>query len=209
MKITTSRILTRFPTTSQIFSNHKIMVSVNNGGQFTRKSVTPQEKLLDLVNLVLTTTGTLVILSFTSKLMVLQWEGQHLQPQQKVKYRLMNKPQYLRKFGNILLMRFIPFLNVCTWKTFSHHINNLHQNIRFTREEESKGELAFLDTLLKMKRIMDKSLYWYIGSLSILTNTYTTALIIKQVARKVLFPPCLIEHVGLFFYYISVVRKNR
>ena len=32
------------------------MVSVNNGGQFTRKSVTPQEKLLDLVNLVLTTT---------------------------------------------------------------------------------------------------------------------------------------------------------
>ena len=28
---------------------------VNNGGQFTRKSATPQEKFLDLVNLVLTT----------------------------------------------------------------------------------------------------------------------------------------------------------
>ena len=34
-------------------------------------------------------------------------------------------------------------------ETFFHHINNLHQNIKFTMEEESNGELAFLDTLLK------------------------------------------------------------
>ena len=27
--------------------------------------------------------------------------------------------------------------------------NNFHQNIKFTMEEESNGELAFLDTLLK------------------------------------------------------------
>ena len=33
---------------------------------------------------------------------------------------------------------------------------------------------------------MEKSLYWYIGNLHILTNTYTTALTTKQVARKVL-----------------------
>ena len=32
---------------------------------------------------------------------------------------------------------------------FFHHSNNLHQNINFTMEEESNGELAFLDTLLK------------------------------------------------------------
>ena len=32
---------------------------------------------------------------------------------------------------------------------FFHHINNLHQNIKFTMKEESNGELAFLDTLLK------------------------------------------------------------
>ena len=32
---------------------------------------------------------------------------------------------------------------------------------------------------------MERSLYWYIGSLHILTNTYTAALTTKQVARKV------------------------
>ena len=32
---------------------------------------------------------------------------------------------------------------------FFHHINNLHQNINFTMYEESNGELAFFDTLLK------------------------------------------------------------
>ena len=34
-------------------------------------------------------------------------------------------------------------------ENFFHHINNLHQKIKFTMEEESSGELAFLDTLLK------------------------------------------------------------
>ena len=33
-------------------------------------------------------------------------------------------------------------------ENFFHHINNLHQNIKFTMEEENNGELAF-DTLLK------------------------------------------------------------
>ena len=30
-----------------------------------------------------------------------------------------------------------------------HHINNLHQNIKLTMEEETNAELTFLDTLLK------------------------------------------------------------
>ena len=34
-------------------------------------------------------------------------------------------------------------------ENFFHHINNLHQNIKFIMEEESNGELAFLHTLLK------------------------------------------------------------
>ena len=28
-------------------------------------------------------------------------------------------------------------------ENFSHHVNNLHQNIKFSMEEESNGELAF------------------------------------------------------------------
>ena len=34
-------------------------------------------------------------------------------------------------------------------QNFFHPINNLHQNIKFTIEEEITGELAFFDTLLK------------------------------------------------------------
>ena len=34
-------------------------------------------------------------------------------------------------------------------ENFFHHINNLHQNIKFTVEEESNGEVVFLDTSLK------------------------------------------------------------
>ena len=45
--------------------------------------------------------------------------------------------------------------------------------------------------------VMEGYLYWYIGSLCILTNACPRALTIKQVARKVLFPPCLIEHISL------------
>ena len=34
-------------------------------------------------------------------------------------------------------------------ENFIHHKNNLYQNIKFTMEGKSNGELAFLDTLLK------------------------------------------------------------
>ena len=63
---------------------------VNNDNQFTRKTAIPQDKFLDLVHLVLTTTWYILILSFTNKLMALPWEAQHLQPQQKFICRLMN-----------------------------------------------------------------------------------------------------------------------
>ena len=36
----------------------------------------------------------------------------------------------------------------CThFENFFHHVNNLHQNIKFIVEEKSNGKLAFLDTL--------------------------------------------------------------
>ena len=43
-------------------------------------------------------------------------------------------------------------------ENFFHHIYNLHQNIKFTEEEESNGELVFLETLLK----------WNNGEISVL-----------------------------------------
>ena len=51
-------------------------------------------------------------------------------------------------------------------------------------EEESNGELAFLYTLLKQNNGEISALVY--RSLHMLTNTYTTALTTKQVARKVL-----------------------
>ena len=44
-------------------------------------------------------------------------------------------------------------------KNILHHINNLHQNIKFTMEEESNGEL---DTLLKREN----------EKISVLVETY-------------------------------------
>ena len=91
-------------------------------------------------------------------------------------------------------------------ENFFHHIKNLHQNIKFTMEEESNGELAFLDTLLKRNN----------GEISVLvyrkpthTDTYyTTALTTKQVVRKVLFPPCLIEHIPLSQIKLTYIKKT-
>ena len=102
----------------------KIKDYVNNDGQFTRKTAIPQDKFLDLVNLFLTTNWYTFSSNFTNELIPLQWEDQHLQLQHKFTCRLMNKLQYLlhytlQNFRNSLLITFIPFLNVPTWKTFS------------------------------------------------------------------------------------------
>ena len=54
-------------------------------------------------------------------------------------------------------------------------------------KEENNGGLASLDTLLKDNN----------GKVSGLTYTSLTDLTARQVARKVLFPPCLIGHIVL------------
>ena len=73
-------------------------------------------------------------------------------------------------------------------------------------EEESYEELAFLETLFKQS--MERSLYWYIGNILILTNTYTTGLTTKKIARKVLFPPFLIEDIPLLQIKMTYTKKT-
>ena len=51
-------------------------------------------------------------------------------------------------------------------------------------------------------------MYWYIGNLCILTNTYTITHTTKQVAKKVMFPPCLIEHIPLSHKKDDVHNEN-
>ena len=51
---------------------------IDNSDQFTRQTAIPTDKFLDLLNLVLTTTCTLLTLIFTNKLLALQQEAQHL-----------------------------------------------------------------------------------------------------------------------------------
>ena len=47
----------------------------------------------------------------------------------------------LRFYNGVLLYETIFISNL-------YHIKNLHQNIKFTMEEESNGEAVFFDTLL-------------------------------------------------------------
>ena len=61
-------------------------------------------------------------------------------------------------------------------ENFFHHINKFHQNIKFTMEEESNGELVFSWHCIESEYWKDLCVDLYIGSLSILTNTYTTSL---------------------------------
>ena len=81
-----SSLYTKIPITDtlNIIKNY-----INNVNQFTSKTALPQDKFLDLAQLVLTVTWYTFILSFTNKLMALPWEAQDLQPQHKFINRLM------------------------------------------------------------------------------------------------------------------------
>ena len=95
--------------------------------------------------------------------------------------------QYLRhytalyKFGSKFFDDIYSVLKRTHFENFFHHINNLHQNIKFTVEEKSNEDLAFLDTLLKRNN----------GKIS---NQYLLYSAKKQIARKVMSP---IQHIPL------------
>ena len=88
---------------------------------------------------------------------------------------------------------------------FFHHINNLHQNIKFTMKEESNGELAFLDTLLKQNN----------GEISVLvyrkpthTDQYLNYSSHHQTSCNVLLPPCLVENIPLSHIKMTYTKKT-
>ena len=119
--------------------------------------------------------GTLLILSFTNKLMKLQWEAQHLQPQQEFICRLMKGLQYIRhgslqKFGNGLLMTFILPLNVCTWKTSSIISTILIKILSLLCRNKVMENQRFLT--LYINRIKERSLYQHMYKKPKYTDQY-------------------------------------
>ena len=87
-----------------------------------------------------------------------------------------------------------------------HHMNDLYENIIFTVEEKSNGELAFLDTFLKRNN----------GEISILvyrklthTDQYLHYSSHHQTScKKSVFPPCLIEHIPLSQIRMTYTKKS-
>ena len=178
---------------------------VNNDDQFARKTAIPQNKFLDLVHLVLTTTWYTFNSQFYQQTDGVAMGGPassttaeiYMQAYERTAITTaLHPPKVWERFVDDVYS----ILKRTHLENFFHHINNLHQNIKFTMEEESNRELAFLDTLLKRNNGN--------GSLHILFNTYTTALINKQDARKMLFPPCLIEHIPLSQIKMTYTKKT-
>ena len=133
---------------------------VNNDDQFTRKTAIHQDKFLDLVHLVLTTTWYTFNSQFYQKTDGVAMGGPassataeiYMQAYECTAITTALHPTtalYPPKVWERFVDDVYSILKRTHLENFFHHINNLHQNIRFTMEEESNGELAFLDTLLK------------------------------------------------------------
>ena len=120
---------------------------VNDYDHFTRKTAISQDKFLDLLNLVLTTNWYTFNSQFYQQTDGVAVGGPASSTTAKVYMQAhertatstaLHPPKVWEQFVDD------------AYKTF-HHTNNLHQNIKFTMEEESNAKLAFLDTLLKWK----------------------------------------------------------
>ena len=117
-------IMVSFDVTS-LYMNIPIIDTLNiikdyvNHDQFTRKTAIPQDNFFDLVNLVLTTTW----YTFNSQFYVAMGRPASstiaeifMQSHERT---AISTALYSPKFGSNLLMAFILFLNVRTWKTVS------------------------------------------------------------------------------------------
>ena len=90
-------------------------------------------------------------------------------------------------------------------ESFFPHINNLHQNIKFTMEKEINAEPAFLDTLLKRNN----------GEISVLvyrrpthTDQYLHYSSHHQTScKESVVPLCLIQHIPLSQTKMTYTKK--
>ena len=124
---------------------------VNSNDQFTRKTAISQSKFLDLVNLVLTTTqctfqfyqqtdGVAMGVPASSTTAEVYMQADECTAISAA----LNPPKVWEQFVDDVYS----ILKRTHLENFFHQINKLRQNIKFTMEEESNRELAFLDTLL-------------------------------------------------------------
>ena len=127
---------------------------VHSDDQFARKTAIPQDKFLDLVNLVLTTTWYTFNSQFYQQTDGVAMGGPassttaeiYMQAHESTAISTaLHPPKVWERFVDDVYS----IVQRTQLENFFHHINNLHQNIKFTMEEEGNGELAFLDTLLK------------------------------------------------------------
>ena len=127
---------------------------VHSDDQFARKTAIPQDKFLDLVNLVLTTTWYTFNSQFYQQTDGVAMGGPassttaeiYMQAHESTAISTaLHPPKVWERFVDDVYS----IVKRTQLENFFHHINNLLQNIKFTMEEESNGELAFLDTLLK------------------------------------------------------------
>ena len=115
---------------------------VNNDDQFTRKTAVPQDKFLDLVNLVLTTTWYTFYSQFYQKTDSVEMGGPassttaeiYMQAHEcTVISTALHHPQVWEQFFDDVYS----ILKRTHLENFFHRIKNLHQDVRFTLVEES------------------------------------------------------------------------
>ena len=127
---------------------------VNNDDQFTRKTTILRDRFLDLVHLVVITTWYTFNSQFSQQTDGVAVKGPASSTTAEIYMQAYERTAIttalnLLKVWEQFVDDVYSFLKHTHLENFFHHINNLHQNIKFTMEEESNGELAFLDTLLK------------------------------------------------------------
>ena len=120
---------------------------VNSDDQFTRKKVIPQDKLfLDLVHLVLTSTWYMFNSQFYQQNDGIAMGGPASSTtgeiyMQAYEHTAITTALYPPKAWERYVDEVYSIFKRMHLENFFHHIKNLHQNIKFTLEEESNGKL--------------------------------------------------------------------